>query len=241
VTPTSPLGIRFLEAFGWGVLCGPALAISGLTGLVLASNWYPQRYTNLPIQVLLIPLGGLIVGFGLAATARLTRPRWTATQMGLLVALLTIGYGTFMVNAGRNNATPAHLTVSLAPDPVTAMPCDAAACPPAAPPLQWMAQGSLRLQETERLGGTVDAIEVTSYSYRGGRFVQGSMQGPHVRYTAAQIGGPHHIRPNEIASYPFRYSYRTDDGDSRRRVYVVIQFTGGAGHQTTGTGYWTVQ
>jgi hypothetical protein len=37
-TPTRPLGVRLLEAFGWGVLCGPALATSGLLGLILASN-----------------------------------------------------------------------------------------------------------------------------------------------------------------------------------------------------------
>jgi hypothetical protein len=98
---------------------------------------------------------------------------------------------------------------------------------------------SLRLQETAGLGGTVDAIEVTSS--RSGRFVKGSIQGPDVHLTAAQVGGPHHISPNEIASYPLRYSYRTDDGDSRRIVYVVVQFTDGAGHGATDTGYWTAR
>jgi hypothetical protein len=99
-------------------------------------------------------------------------------QMFMLVSALTIGYVAFVVNATRNNATPAHLTVAFVPDPVAAWPCDAAACPPAAPPIQWTIQGSLRLQETAGLGGTVDAIEVTSY--KSGRFVRGSIQGPNV-------------------------------------------------------------
>ncbi len=242
VTQTSPLGIRFLEAFGWGVLCGPALAMSGLLGLILASNLYPQRYSNIPAQFLFFPLGGLIVGFVLAATARLARPQWTATQMFMLVAVLTIGYAAVMVNWGRGNAIPAHVTVAFEPDPVDATPCYSAACPPAEPPLQWTVQGSLRVQETAGLGGTVDAIEVTSYRRRRGRNAASDKSpGPNVRYTAGQISGAHHVRPNEMASYPLRYSYRTDDGDSPRIVYVVVQFTDAAGHQTTGTGEWTVR
>jgi hypothetical protein len=239
-TPTSPLGIRFLEAFGWGVLCGPGVAISGLLGLILASNMYPQRYSQIPVAFFFLPLG-LIVGFGLAATARLARPQWTVAQMFMLVAALMLSYAAFIVNWGRNNATPARITLTFAPDPAMAIPCEPATCPPASPPPQWMVQGTLRLQESAGLGGTVDAIEMTSYSQRGGRFVQGSIQGPHVRVTAAQSGGPHRVRPNEIASYPLRYSYRTDDGDSQRILEVIVQFTDGAGHATTSAGYWTVR
>src|SRR5207253_10189307 len=47
-TPMNPLGLRFLEAFGWGVLCGPALAVSGFLAPILASNMYPQRYSQIP-------------------------------------------------------------------------------------------------------------------------------------------------------------------------------------------------
>jgi uncharacterized membrane protein YeaQ/YmgE (transglycosylase-associated protein family) len=238
-TATSHPGISFLQAFGWGALCGPALAMSGLFGLILASNLYPQRYTQIPAQFLLFPLGGLIVGFGLAATARLARPHWTAAQMLTLVAMLTIGYAAFLVNWGRNNARPAHVTVAFEPDPVTATPCDSASCPPAQPPLQWTVQGSLRVEETAGLGGTVDAIAVTSYTR--GRFGRGTISGPHVHYTAGQLSGAHHVRSNEPASYPLRYSYRTEHGDSRRIVSVVVQFTDAAGHQTTGSGGWTVR
>jgi hypothetical protein len=239
VKPTNPLGIRFLEAFGWGVLCGPALAISGLAALIIASRLFPQRSSQIPVEILFVPFG-FIVGFVLAGAARIARPQWTALQMFSVVIVLTAGYGAFIFNWGRNNARQAIVTIAFEPDPVSATACDAT-CPPADPPLQWTVQGRLRVEETAGLGGHINAIEMTSLTFRHGRFVDGSIQGPHVTLSGSQIGGSRHVRPNEPAFYPLKYTYRTSDGDSLRVVNVLVHFTDGAGHAAVGGGRWTVR
>jgi hypothetical protein len=237
--PTRALGTRIAEAFGWGMLCGPALAVSGLAALIIASHLFPQRYSQIPVEFLFVPFG-FIVGFVLAGAARLVRPQWTVLQMFGVVAVVTVGYGAFIFNWGRNNATAANVTIAFEPDPVRATPCDST-CPPANPPLQWTVRGRLRVEETAGLGGSVDAIEMTSYTFRHGRLVEGGVQGPHLALAGGQIGGSRRVRPNEPAFYPLKYSYRTSDGDSLRIVSVYVQFTDGAGHPAVGNGRWTVR
>ena len=99
----------------------------------------------------------------------------------------------------------------------------------------------MRVEEAAGLGGTINEIEMTSLTFRHGRFVEGSVQGPHVTLTGSQIAGSRHVRPSEPAYYPVKYSYRTTDGDSLRVVNVFVQFTDGAGHAAVGIGRWTVR
>ncbi len=244
--------MKFFEAFGWGVLCAVAVAVSGFLGHLVGGRVYPQRYEQIPSDFLFIPLG-LIVGFVSAATARLARPKWDAAGMLGVVALASMAYAGLMFEYARSRAVPAQVTVTFEPDAGTAVRCDSGACPQVDPPLQWTVQGNVRVQETSGLGGTVDAISLSSYEEVRGRpptYTReeavrlrelSKFSGPNVRLTGRQIIGAHHVRPNEVVSYPIRYSYRTYSGTSRRSVAVYVEFTDAAGHWAIGIGQWKVR
>lgn len=104
--------------------------------------------------------------------------------------------------------------------------------------MQWTVQGTLHLKETAGLGGRIDVIEVSSH---GPQNSNETVSGPSVPYTPRQLGSTDRVRPDEIASYPLRYSYRTDNGASRRIISVYVQFTDSAGHHAVGIGSWTVR
>jgi hypothetical protein len=155
--------MRFLQAFGLGVACGIASAISGFFGLLIGDSLYPQRYQQIPPALLLVPLG-LIVGFVSAGVARLARPRWSLARMFAVVAVLAFSYGGLMFEFSRSNAKSARITVALEPESVSAVRCDAT-CPEMDPPLRWTIHGHVRVQETFGAGGTVSAIEITSATW----------------------------------------------------------------------------
>jgi hypothetical protein len=236
--PKNNAGVRFIEAMGWGAVCAPAAAICGVAGLVIASTLYPQRYNQFPPGLFFIPLG-IIFGFLAAATTRLARPQWTVTQMSLAAVGIALVYGALMLNYGRGHARPAVVVAAVDPEPATAVPCDATLCAPADPPMQWTIQGNLRVQETAGLGGTVDEISITSSP--DGRPFEGSVSGPNVFYRAGQIPGTRRVRSGEVSVYPIRYSYRTNNGFSRRTISVSLQFTDGAGHFAYGLATWHVR
>jgi hypothetical protein len=65
--------------------------------------------------------------------------------------------------------------------------------------------------------------------------------GPRVKLEGRQIPGSRHIRPNDAASYPLLYGYRTRSGDSRRDIVVYVAFTDAAGHRSLSVGEWKVR
>jgi hypothetical protein len=236
--PRHHAAVRFIEALGWGALCGPAAAISGAAGLWIATTLYPQRYSQFPPGFFFIPLG-IIFGFLAATTTRLARSKWTAAQMAMAVLSIALVYGALIFNWGRGHARPAEVIAAVDPEPATAVPCDAALCAAADPPLQWTIQGNLRVQETAGLGGTVDEISITSSN--DGRPFKGSVSGPNIFYRAGQIPGPRSVRSGEANVYPIRYSYRTNNGFPRRTISVGLQFTDGAGRRAYGAATWHVR
>src|SRR2546423_10052507 len=86
IAPDPPLGMRLLEGFAWGVLCGLAAAAAGFVGHAVGGRLYPQRYEQIPSDFFFIPLG-LFLGFVAGAAARLARPRWGFVQMFAVVAV----------------------------------------------------------------------------------------------------------------------------------------------------------
>jgi hypothetical protein len=249
VTSDTSLGMRILQAFALGVVCGIASAICGSFGLLIGDRLFPQRYQQIPRALLFVPLG-LIVGFIAAGTVRLARPRWSMARMFAVVALLAFAYGGLMFEDSRSNAQSAEITVALEPDQVRAASCGGT-CPEADPPLRWTIQGHVRVHDKFGVGGTVSAIEITSVTYTTGPQAphpytkEGSAEairwrGPETRLTGGQIVGARHVGANETASYPIQYSYHTRDGASRRTVTVNVLFRNAAGQETFGMANWNV-
>ena len=243
------IGMLFVEAFAWAAMCALASAVLGFIGHVVGSRLYPQRYEQIPSDFVLVPLG-LLVGFVAAGIGRLAARDWGFPGMFAFVALISIGYGGAMFQYSRVRAVPAQLTVSISPNPQDAVSCDRD-CNATDPPLQWTIRGRLRVKETSGLGGTVDYIELTSNTESAGpvkpqpyskeRAAEASRwRGPTITLTGRQIPGPRHLTANEEAIYQIRYSYRTPERTSRRRVTVNVHITDGAGRQTYTYADWNV-
>jgi hypothetical protein len=243
------IGMLLIEAFAWAVMCALASAILGAIGLLVGSRLYPQRYEQIPSVFFLVPLG-LLVGFVAAGIGRLAARDWRFPGMFAFVALVSIGYGGAMFQYSKVRAVPVQLTISIDPNPVDAVSCDRD-CNATDPPLQWTIQGLLRVKDTSRLGGTVDYIELTSNTestgtgkpqpYTKERAAEATRwRGPTVTLTGRHILGPRHLSANEEAIYQIRYSYRTPEGTSRRRVIINVYITDGAGRKTQTYADWNV-
>jgi uncharacterized membrane protein YeaQ/YmgE (transglycosylase-associated protein family) len=243
------IGMLFVEAFAWAVMCALASAVLGFIGHVVGSRLYPQPYEQIPSDFVLVPLG-LLVGFVAAGIGRLAARDWSFPGMFAFVALVSIVYGGAMFQYSRVRAVPAQLTVSIDPNPLDAVRCDRD-CNATDPPLQWTIQGRLRVKETSGLGGTVDYIELTSNTestglvkpqpYSKERAAEANRwRGPTITLTGRQIPGPRHLTANEDAIYQIRYSYRTPERTSRRRVTLNVHITDGAGRKTYTYADWNV-
>ena len=247
--PNPPVGMRLVEAFGWGSMCAVATAVCGFFGHLVGATVYPQRYEQIPSDFFFVPLG-LIVGFILAAMARLVRPLWSATWMFVVVALVTLGYTSFMFEYARSRAVGPQFTITFDPDPGIAMRCDPGTCPQTDPAPEWTVMGQMRVQEKNGLGGTIEAISL--YSRDATVYIprntsreeiaeENKFAGPRVRLTGRQILGSRRLSADEEVAFPLQYAYRTRDGDSRRTIDVYLEFTDGAGHPTVSVRQWKVR
>jgi len=240
-------GLRVVEAVGWGGLAAIGSAVAGLIAHVIGGRIYPQRYEQIPSDLVFVPLG-LVFGFVCAFTVRLVRPRCTVTQMFAAVAVVAGVYAALMFQHAESNAQPPLLVVSLEPESLSAAPCTPVACPPANPPMEWMGQGAVRIREASGLSGAIDDITVTSYSVPANaksltreesialrRFV-----GPAVHLSTA-AGAAGRMKRAETVSFPVRYAYRTLDGRARRNVLIEVSFTDDRGRRLTGRRMWDVR
>ena len=141
-----------------------AVSLVGFFGHLIGAAMYPQRHEGMPSDLFFIPLG-LILGVGVAVTAKISRPMWGAIQMLGVIALASVGYGGLLYQYARSHARPAGFTISFEPDPGVAVRCGGggAACPQANPPLEWSVEGSLRVQVSTGPGATVKSISLHSY------------------------------------------------------------------------------
>lgn len=246
-----PLGTRLGDAFGWGIACAVAVAISGFLSHLAGSFVYPQRYEQIPSDFVFVPLG-LILGFLTAAIASVTRPHWRGTPMLGVIIVASVVYASFMFEYARGRAIGAGLTITFDPDPGVPVRCETAACPQADPPLEWMVQGTLRVQETNGMGATVNAIsmyssDMSAYSpgprkvTRAEAIERSRFDGPRVRFEGGEINGARHVRAHDVVSYPITYFYRTRRGEPHRNVAVYVEFTDTARRSSVSVGEWKVR
>lgn len=242
--PEVPVATRSEDVFGSGALSALAVAVGGFCGLMAGNAMYPQRNQQFPPVLFFVPLG-LIAGFIAGGTVRLARPHWGKLEIAAVLALV---YAGLMFNYAKANAGPVHLELTFDPDSGTPGRCDVPACAQANPALEWTVHGTLQLKETSGFGLTLQWIEVSSQPDRTpvegqdpSRRLRENIWGPNVKLSGDQITGPRRLRSNQVASYPFQYSYRTGNADSRRIITVQIGFTDGAGRFDTSTARWNVQ
>jgi len=235
---------RSNEAFGCGALSAFAVAVGGFCGLMVGDAMYTQRNQQFPPVLFFVPLG-VIAGFVAGGALRLARPQWGKLEIAAVLALV---YAGLMVNYAKANAGPVHLELAFEPESGAAGKCDDPACSQTNPALEWTVHGTLQLKETSGLGLTVQWIELSSQPDRSAlgdqdlaRRVRENIWGPNVKLSGEQIAGPRRVRPNQVASYPFQYSYRTGNADSRRIITVQVGFYDGAGRFDTDTGRWKVR
>lgn len=233
----------FGTVMGCAALSAFAVAIGGFCGLMFGDAMYPQRYQQFPPVLFFVPLG-LVAGFIVGPIVRLSRPQWGIVQ---IAAVLALAYAGMMFEYAKANVGSVHLELAFDPDPATAVACDNG-CSQSTPPLEWTVRGTLHMKETSGLGATIEWIEITSYPdwepYRGqdlAKRIQENIRGPNVNLSGEHVTGPRRIRPNQDVSYPLQYSYRTNNGASRRMISVQIGFNDGVGRWTTTSAQWNVR
>jgi len=242
--PTVSVASRSNEAFACGALSAFAVAVGGFCGLMTGGAIYTQRNQQFPPVLFFVPLG-VIAGFIAGGAVRLVRPQWGKVEIAALLAVL---YAGLMVNYAKANAGPVHLELAFEPDPGAAGRCDDPACSQTNPALEWTVHGTLQLKETSGPGLTLEWIALSSQPDRSAvagqdlaRRVRENIWGPNVKLSGEQITGPRRLRPNQVASYPFQYSYRTGNADSRRIITIQVGFTDSAGRFDTDDARWTVR
>lgn len=238
---TQSAAARFAEAFGWGVVCGVAVAACGFAGHVIANRAYPQPMEQVPSDLLLIPFG-LIAGFLVAFIAKLAKPQWTSPEMWGIVFLASVAYAAMNGHYAQGRAIPPGLLLEFKPDPATAERC-LASCPPGT---EWTIKG-FAVVRAVRVDATVSYIEITSAEIPvPGKIVWRSdpvfkFRGPKVRLTGTEIVGERHLKPNDIVKYPITYSYQNIDAGSARQVFVLVQTETAQGYPPSAYRVWSVR
>lgn len=252
--PSSPprsLGTRLGDAVGWGIACAVVVAIAGVLSHLAGSFVYPQRYEQIPSDLVFIPLA-LVLGFIAGVAASLVRPQWRGSPMLVVILVAALIWAAVMFEYARGRAVGAGLAVTFDPNPGVAVSCATVPCPQADPPLEWMLQGTMRVQETNNMGATVNAISIyssdrSSYSPAPRRMTRAEaiersrFDGPRVRFEGREISGTRHIRPHDVVTYPITYFYRTRSGDPQRDVEIYLEFTDTAWRSSTSALVWKVR
>jgi len=249
--PHIPLGTRFGDAVGWGIACAIVVAIAGVVSHVAGSFVYPQRYEQIPSDLVFIPLG-LILGFIAAATTSLVRPQWRGRPMLLVIVVAAVVWAAVMFEYARGRAVGAGLAVTFDPNPGAPVRCGVVSCPQADPPLEWMLQGTMRVQETNGMSATVNSISIyssdrSSYSpvpqrmTRAEAIERSRFDGPRVRWEGREINGSRRIRAHDVVTYPITYFYRTRSGAPQRDVEIYLEFTDTAWRSSVSAAVWKVR
>ena len=249
--PEIPLGTRFGDAIGWGIACAVVVPIAGVLSHLAGSFVYPQKYEQIPSDLVFIPLG-LILGFVAGATASLVRPQWRGRPMLVVIVLAAVVWAAVIFEYARGRAVGAGLAVTFDPDPGVPVSCATVSCPRADPPLEWMLQGTMRVQETNGMGATVNSISIyssdrSSYSpvprrmTRAEAIERSRFDGPRVRFEGRDINGTRHVGAHAVVTYPITYFYRTRSGEPQRDVEIFLEFTDTAWRSSVGSGVWKVR
>ena len=106
--------------------------------------------------------------------------------------------------------------------------------------------------KTSRLGATIDKIEidsqtdsqdpVTPHRYSKEAAADAARwRGPQVVLTGRHIPGPQRLVPETESTYTITYPYHTQDGVSRRTIYISVYLTDAAGNGIRAGATWKVR
>jgi hypothetical protein len=148
----------------------------------------------------------------------------------LLVALVVAGCGS----GTAPSPTQASISVSLSPNPVTATDCSPSPCQASDGRLfRWQVGGTLTVQETAGIGGTITAITLTAFN-------------PQFVYTAdyiVRVAGTNRLAGHGRLAIPITGDYGLVDNQNASRSVLlpyVVAFTDDHGNQLTAVATWTV-
>lgn len=154
-------------------------------------------------------------------------------------ALAAVGAASVLsvaVSCGGTSSTPAaptqaSITVSVSPNPVTAKRCNPLCTAPSGKLFPFEAAMSVWVQESARLGGNVDFINVTPVTADGTEL-------PTLGYGSdvlIQRSTTNHVDPSGAFTFYFAFFYATGGNNPGLVVNISLQFTDDKGHVLTGT------
>jgi hypothetical protein len=106
--------------------------------------------------------------------------------------------------------------------------------------------------KASRLAATIDRIEinsttdaqdpVTPHPYSKEAAAEAARwRGPLVMLTGRHIPGPRRLVPDTESTYTITYPYHTQDGDSRRTIFISVYLTDAAGNGAYAGANWKVR
>jgi hypothetical protein len=132
--------------------------------------------------------------------------------------------------------TVASITVTVSPSPATAVRCNPACVAPSGRSYPFEASMTVTVQESARIGGNVDFINVSPVTTDGTAL-------PPLGYGAdvlMQRSFTNHVNPSGILSFPLAFFYSTGTDNAQLVVNISLQFTDDKSNQLTGTAQVTV-
>jgi len=150
-----------------------------------------------------------------------------------IAALGSILVGTVSCGETALPAAPtqASITVSVSPNPVTAGRCNPLCVAPSGKLFPFEAAMSVSVQESARIGGNVDFINVTPVTSDGTEL-------PVLRYGSdvlIQRSTTNHVNPSGIFTLYLAFFYATGGDNPVLAVNINLQFTDDKGNVLTGT------
>ena len=127
--------------------------------------------------------------------------------------------------------TVASITVTVSPSPVTAVRCNPACMAPSGRSYPFEASMTVTVQESARISGNVDFINVSPVTADGTEL-------PPLGYGAdvlIQRSFTNHVNPSGIFSFPLAFFYSTGTNSAQLVVNISLQFTDDRGNRLTGT------
>lgn len=140
------------------------------------------------------------------------------------------------VSCGGTASTPvaptqASITVSVSPNPVTARRCNPLCVAPSGKLFPYEAAMSVSVQESARISGNVDFINVVPVTADGAEL-------PMLRYSSDVLierSRTNHVGPAGIFTFFFAFFYATGGNNAALTVNISLQFTDDKGNVLTGT------
>jgi hypothetical protein len=150
----------------------------------------------------------------------------------ILLAALACDGGTTTPAA----PTQASITVTISPSQVTAKRCTPLCVAPSGRLFPYEAAMSVSVQESARVGGDVDFINVMPITADG-------IELPMLAYGSdvlVQRSTTNHVNPSGIFTFYFAFFYATGGNNPALTVNISLQFTDEKGNRLTGTASVTV-